>query len=42
MGVTLLIVFIFIFIGVAAFSGGGSFGAVINSLFPMGKLNIFI
>jgi hypothetical protein len=31
----LLLIFVFIFVGIAAFTTGGSFSAVINSLFPM-------
>lgn len=33
----LLLIFVFIFFGIAAFSEGGSFGAVINSVMPMCK-----
>jgi len=34
--ILLLIIFAFIFVGIEAFALGGSFGAVINSLFPIG------
>jgi hypothetical protein len=34
--ILLLIIFAFIFVGIQAFALGGSFGAVINSLFPIG------
>lgn len=33
--IILLLIFIFIFIGVKAFAIPGTFGAVINSIFPM-------
>ena len=36
----LLILFAFIFVGIAAFTVGGTFGSIINSLFPIG-LNSF-
>ena len=32
----LLVIFAFIFVGIAAFALGGTFGAVINSIFPIG------
>ena len=32
----LLILFAFIFIGIAAFAVGGTFGSIINSVFPIG------
>jgi len=35
LAVMLLIIFLFIFFGIAAFTVGGSFSAVINSLLPM-------
>lgn len=35
--VIMLLIIIFIFLGIAAFSLGGSFGAVINSIIPIGK-----
>jgi len=33
----LLILFAFIFVGIAAFAIGGTFGSIINSMFPIGK-----
>lgn len=33
--VILLLVFVFIFLGIAAFSVGGTFGSIINSIFPI-------
>ena len=42
----LVLLFFFIFLGIKGFAVGGSFGAVINSLMPIGKyililINIF-
>ena len=34
----LLILFAFIFVGIAAFAIGGTFGSIINSLFPIGNI----
>jgi hypothetical protein len=33
----LLLLFTFIFVGIAAFAIPGTFGSIINSLFPVGK-----
>lgn len=33
--IILLLLFVFIFLGIAAFSVGGTFGSVINSIFPV-------
>ena len=35
--VLLILVFIFVFLGISAFAIGGTFGSIINSLFPAGK-----
>ena len=40
--ILLLIIFAFIFVGIEAFALGGSFGAVINSLFPIGCFYFFL
>lgn len=37
----LLVIFAFIFVGIAAFALGGTFGAVVNSLFPICIFRIF-
>lgn len=37
----LLILFAFIFVGIAAFAVGGTFGSIINSLFPIGLEKTF-
>ena len=34
--IILIMLFAFIFLGISAFSNGGSFGSVINSAMPMG------
>lgn len=34
--IIMLLLIIFIFLGIAAFSLGGSFGAVVNSIIPVG------
>lgn len=39
--ILLLLIFAFIFVGIAAFSVGGTFGAIINSIFPIGFLFLF-
>lgn len=36
--IILLLLFAFIFLGIEAFSIGGSFGSVINSLMAVGKI----
>ena len=33
--VILLLLFVFIFLGISAFSVGGTFGSIINSIFPV-------
>ncbi len=38
--ILLLLIFAFIFVGVAAFAIPGTFGAIINALFPIGNLFI--
>lgn len=38
--IILLLIFIFIFLGIQAFALGGTFGAVVNSILPMGN-NLF-
>lgn len=35
--VLIIILFAFIFVGIAAFAVPGTFGSVVNSIFPMGK-----
>ena len=34
--------FAFIFVGIAAFSVPGTFGSVVNSLFPIGKFVLWL
>lgn len=36
--ILLLLLFVFIFLGIKAFAVGGTFGSIINSLFPMGNI----
>lgn len=36
--ILLLLIFIFIFLGISSFALGGTFGAIINSMFPAGKV----
>ena len=36
LGLVLIILFIFIFLGIKAFSIGGTFGSIINSIIPAG------
>ena len=38
----LILVFVFIFFGIKAFMVGGTFGAVINSIFPLRKFLVYI
>jgi small-conductance mechanosensitive channel len=42
LAIVLLLIFVFIFLGIQAFALGGTFGAVINSLLPMGTFAFFI
>ena len=37
LSVVLLLIFVFIFLGIEAFGLGGTFGAIINSILPMGN-----
>lgn len=37
LAIILVLVFTFIFLGIQAFAMGGTFGAIINSLMPMGN-----
>ncbi len=39
--VILIGIFAFIFVGVRAFGLPGAFGAIVNSIFPIGNLNTF-
>lgn len=34
--ILLLLIFVFIFVGVSAFAIPGTFGAIVNSMFPVG------
>ena len=42
LGLVLIILLIFIFLGIKAFSIGGTFGSIINSIIPAGSLLFFI
>jgi hypothetical protein len=42
LAIVLLLIFVFIFLGIQAFALGGTFGAVINSMLPMGTFAFFI
>ncbi len=39
--ILLLLIFAFIFVGIQAFAIGGTFGAIINSMFPIGFFSSF-
>ena len=36
LAIILLLLFVFIFLGITAFSTGGTFGSIINSILPVG------
>lgn len=40
LAIILLLIFVFIFLGIQAFALGGTFGAVVNSMLPMGIIFI--
>ena len=40
LGIILILLLFFIFLGIKAFSIGGTFGSVINSIIPTSKINI--
>ena len=41
LGFFLILLFIFIFLGIKAFSIGGTFGSIINSIIPAGYIIYF-
>ena len=41
LGIILIILFIFVFLGIKAFSVGGTFGSIINSIIPAGYSYFF-
>ena len=38
--IIMILTFVFVFLGIKAFALGGTFGAIINSFIPIGKINI--